>query len=157
MKNKFLSNYAASCLISYILGIGDRHLENFLIHFESASVILIDFGYSFGSSIDLKIPELVPFRLTKIFRELADPIGFEGLFKRSLIASFEALSEKISIIVDYCEIFIDDPVMEWVLNSKKVAQNSQQSMQQRQREPSNESLLSSSQDPPEKIFFSKKV
>ena len=29
---------------------------------------MIDFGYSFGASIELPIPELIPFRLTKIFR-----------------------------------------------------------------------------------------
>jgi len=38
-----------------------------LIHGSSASVILIDFGYSFGSSRDLAVPELIPFRLTKCF------------------------------------------------------------------------------------------
>ena len=67
IKNTFISNYAVICVISYILGIGDRHLENFLIHMASASVVPIDFGYSFGASIELGVPELIPFRLTKIF------------------------------------------------------------------------------------------
>jgi DNA-dependent protein kinase catalytic subunit len=68
IKNTFISNYAASCLVTYILGIGDRHLDNFLIQASTASIIMIDFGYSFGASIEVSIPELIPFRLTKTFR-----------------------------------------------------------------------------------------
>lgn len=75
IKNTFIANYAVICVITYILGIGDRHLENFLIHMASASVVPIDFGYSFGASIDLGVPELMPFRLTKVFTELMDPVG----------------------------------------------------------------------------------
>jgi DNA-dependent protein kinase catalytic subunit len=68
LKNRFICNYAVSAVGCYLLGVGDRHLDNFLVHLPTATIILIDFGYSFGSSIDLSIPELMPFRLTKIFR-----------------------------------------------------------------------------------------
>jgi phosphatidylinositol kinase/protein kinase (PI-3 family) len=67
-------------------------LENFLIHMGSASVVPIDFGFSFGASFELGVPELMPFRLTKSFQELMDPIGEEGVFKKSMISSFEAFS-----------------------------------------------------------------
>ncbi len=68
IKNNFIKNYAAACVVVYILGIGDRHLDNFLIHSSTASLVMIDFGYSFGAGLDIKIPELIPFRLTKCFR-----------------------------------------------------------------------------------------
>jgi phosphatidylinositol kinase/protein kinase (PI-3 family) len=48
-----------------------------------------------------------------------DPIGYEGIFKQAMINSFEALQKKSNLIVDYCDVFIDDPLMEWVWNSKK--------------------------------------
>ena len=70
LKNRFISNYAVACVAGYILGIGDRHLDNFLVHIPSATIILIDFGRSFDSVVDLRMPELMPFRLTKSFREL---------------------------------------------------------------------------------------
>ena len=92
IKNSFIANYALICCVTYILGIGDRHLENFLIHMGSASVVPIDFGFSFGASFELGVPELMPFRLTKSFQELMDPIGEEGVFKKSMISSFEAFS-----------------------------------------------------------------
>lgn len=42
---------------------------------SSASIVPIDFGFCFGSSFELGVPELMPFRLTKTFEELMDPIG----------------------------------------------------------------------------------
>ena len=44
------------CCVTYILGIGDRHLDNFLIHMTSASIVPIDFGFSFGAGIHIGIP-----------------------------------------------------------------------------------------------------
>ena len=64
IKNSFLSNYAVICTVTYILGIGDRHLSNFLIHMPSASIVPSDFGFSLGAGIDIDVPELIPFRLT---------------------------------------------------------------------------------------------
>lgn len=75
IKNRFISNYSAICLITYVFGIGDRHLENFLIQTSTGNLVMIDFGYSFGAGIELPIPELIPFRLTKSIRDLASPIG----------------------------------------------------------------------------------
>jgi len=40
-----------------------------------------------------------------------DPIGYEGIFKQTMISSFEALQKKSNLIVDYCDVFIDDPLM----------------------------------------------
>jgi len=47
-----------------LIGIGDRHLENFLVDTTDGEVLGIDFGIAFGSGVHLSIPELVPFRLT---------------------------------------------------------------------------------------------
>ena len=55
----------AFCAGSYILGIGDRHLENFLLDQCDGTVVGIDFGLAFGSGLGLPAPELIPFRLTQ--------------------------------------------------------------------------------------------
>lgn len=52
------------CISGYLLGIGDRHLENFLVNIGTGEIISIDFGFSFGAGLKLTIPELMPFRLT---------------------------------------------------------------------------------------------
>lgn len=74
-----------------------------------------------------------------------EPIGFEGIFKKSMISSFEVFSENESLISDYCEVFVDDPLLEWVWSNKKATSQSKQPE------------FSSSQDPPEKALFSEKI
>lgn len=96
---------------------------------SSASIVLIDFGYSFGAGFDLGVPELMPFRLTKTFEELMDPVGFDGVFKKSMISSFQAFSENMTLICDYCEVFVDDPLLEWVWSNKKTTSNQAQNRQ----------------------------
>jgi DNA-dependent protein kinase catalytic subunit len=149
IKNQFLSNYAVVCIVGYILGIGDRHLENFLIHGSSASVIMIDFGYSFGSSRDLAVPELIPFRLTKCFMEIMEPIGYEGIFKDSMISAFSAFQDNKNIIIDFCDVFIDDPLMEWIWKCKK--ENPSLPV------ASEAVSVTISQEPPERKIYSKRI
>lgn len=64
LKNQFIKSIAAFSIASYIIGIGDRHLENFLFDNSDGKVLGIDFGLAFGSNIHLSLPELMPFRLT---------------------------------------------------------------------------------------------
>ena len=59
-----IRNYSIICAEGYILGIGDRHLENFLVNVYDSEIYLLDFVISFGQWLHQLIPELVPFRLT---------------------------------------------------------------------------------------------
>ena len=36
-----------------------------------------------------------------------------------MLACFDALRKKMQLIVDYCDVFVDDPLMEWVWVSRK--------------------------------------
>ena len=56
---------AVFSIASYLIGIGDRHLENFLVDTTDGEVLGIDFGMAFSSNVHLHIPELMPFRLTQ--------------------------------------------------------------------------------------------
>jgi len=84
---RFIRNYATLSVSSYILGIGDRHLDNFLINFITGESVGIDFGYSFGYGLCLPLPELIPFRLTRVFETLMLPVGVNGDFRHSFIYS----------------------------------------------------------------------
>ena len=48
IKLKFVRSVAVSCVLSYILGLGDRHLENILIS-KGGELLHIDFCYLFNS------------------------------------------------------------------------------------------------------------
>jgi phosphatidylinositol kinase/protein kinase (PI-3 family) len=56
---------AVFSIASYLIGIGDRHLENFLVDTTDGEVFGIYFGIAFGSGVELATPELMLFRLTQ--------------------------------------------------------------------------------------------
>ena len=62
---------AVSSIVGYVLGIGDRHANNILVHQRTAEVVHIDFGVTFEQGKALSTPETVPFRLTRDFQRSA--------------------------------------------------------------------------------------
>eukprot|EP00965_Chrysotila_dentata_P157987 5219599-Pleurochrysis_carterae.AAC.2 len=62
----FAHSLAVLTIAGYVLGIGDRHLENFMLERESGRVVGIDFGHAFGTATStLPVPELMAVRLTQ--------------------------------------------------------------------------------------------
>lgn len=65
----FSETSAVMSIVGYILGIGDRHPSNILLHRKSGKVIHIDFGDCFEAAKRRKFfPELIPFRLTRMMK-----------------------------------------------------------------------------------------
>lgn len=58
----YTTSVAVNSMVGYILGIGDRHVQNILIDVHTAEVIHIDFGIAFEMGKVLPHPELIPFR-----------------------------------------------------------------------------------------------
>jgi hypothetical protein len=63
LRQEFAETLAASSLFGYLLGVGDRHLDNLLLDGRSGAIVQIDFGVCFGMGASvLPVPELLPFR-----------------------------------------------------------------------------------------------
>lgn len=64
----YVRSCAGYCVITYLLGVGDRHLDNMLLSAKKGNLIHIDFGYIFGRD-----PKPLPpaFRLTREVNYLA--------------------------------------------------------------------------------------
>ncbi|CAN0062863.1 unnamed protein product, partial [Hapterophycus canaliculatus] len=78
----FARSLATLNACSYVLGIGDRHLDNFLLDTSTGTVVGIDFGAAFGvGTTELPVPEMIPFRLTNQFQNLLQPLDSVGLLK----------------------------------------------------------------------------
>lgn len=107
---------AVCCIIGYILGIGDRHLNNILLDSRTGEPIQIDFGIAFDQGKSLPIPETVPFRLT---RELVDGLGIsgvEGSFTKSSEHIMRVLRERKRTILDVLDVLRYDPLYSWTLS-----------------------------------------
>lgn len=79
----------------------------------------IDFGIAFGDGVNLTLPELMPFRLTKNILGVMKPIGVNGEFRQSMIYGLTALQKKRDSILDCCEVFIKDPILEWLKKNRR--------------------------------------
>ena len=49
VRNRFLESLVMSVVLAYVLGVGDRHLENIFVT-DRAELIHIDFEYLFGAA-----------------------------------------------------------------------------------------------------------
>lgn len=115
----YVRSAAVTSIVGYILGIGDRHSQNILVHEETAELVHIDFGVVFDQGMALFTPETVPFRLT---RDLVDGMGVsgcEGVFTRCCEATLQLLRKKSASVVTILEVFVHDPLYRWTLSPLK--------------------------------------
>lgn len=97
-------------MVGYIIGLGDRHLDNVLIDMTTGEVVHIDYNVCFekGQSLtctgntpagvsarhvmdtvcvitgkSLRVPEKVPFRMTHNIETALGVTGVEGIFRLS--------------------------------------------------------------------------
>ena len=75
---RYSGSVAAMSMVGHILGLGDRHLDNILIDFCKGDIVHIDYNVCFDKGQRLKVPEIVPFRLTQTIEaeDLAKDLGF---------------------------------------------------------------------------------
>ena len=53
---------------------------------DSGQLISIDFGHSFGSATTiLPVPELIPFRLSRLMTQVMAPYGNGGLYEHTMV------------------------------------------------------------------------
>lgn len=54
LRSHFARTHATVSICHYLLGIGDRHLSNFMIDRQTGGMIGIDFGHAFGSATQVR-------------------------------------------------------------------------------------------------------
>uniref|UniRef100_A0A8B9FR78 DNA-dependent protein kinase catalytic subunit n=1 Tax=Amazona collaria TaxID=241587 RepID=A0A8B9FR78_9PSIT len=114
LRSHFASSHALICISHWILGIGDRHLSNFMINKETGGMVGIDFGYAFGSATQfLPVPELMPFRLTRQFVNLMMPVKEWGLIYSVMVHALRAYREDPDLLISTMDVFVKEPSLDW--------------------------------------------
>lgn len=68
---------AVMSVIGYIIGLGDRHLDNMLINLSTGEIVHIDYNVCFEKGKTLRVPEKVPFRMTPNLEQALGVTGIE--------------------------------------------------------------------------------
>ncbi|XP_008453086.1 serine/threonine-protein kinase ATM isoform X2 [Cucumis melo] len=118
----YTRSVAASSMVGYIVGLGDRHSMNILIDQATAEVVHIDLGVAFEQGLMLKTPERVPFRLTRDVIDGMGVTGVEGVFRRCCEETLSVMRTNKEALLTIVEVFIHDPLYKWALSPLKALQ-----------------------------------
>ncbi|KAL7583725.1 hypothetical protein Lser_V15G45780 [Lactuca serriola] len=110
---RYSGSVAAMSMVGHILGLGDRHLDNILLDFHSGDIVHIDYNVCFDKGQRLKVPEIVPFRLTQTLEAALGLMGTEGSFKKNCEAVLGILKKNKDVVLMLLEVFVWDPLVEW--------------------------------------------
>ncbi|KAL9555838.1 hypothetical protein MBANPS3_002175 [Mucor bainieri] len=138
-RKEFAYSLACISIFGYIMGIGDRHMDNFLVDMKSGRLIPIDFGYAFGVASELlPIPEIVPFRLTRQLVAVLEPLGISGILEDAMTHILSAVQAEKELLLNIMTVFVKEPHLEWKQAAKK-----QSKVQKRDEDKSSSSMTSS--------------
>lgn len=112
-RTKYTRSTASVSMIGYILGIGDRHCNNILLDRSTGEVVHIDLGIAFDQGKLLKVPELIPFRLTRDIVDGMGVTGVEGVFRQSCQVSMRILRDEAEGIRTILNVLRYDPLYRW--------------------------------------------
>jgi len=109
----FSISSAITSVIGYIIGLGDRHPSNILIDRFTGKVIHIDFGDCFERAMNRKyLPEVVPFRLTRMMVKAMGVTGYDGTFRSTFIDTFALLRENMRLLILVLAVFVHEPLVD---------------------------------------------
>ena len=122
IQQSFCRSLAVMSVTGYIIGLGDRHLDNILLDFATGEIIHVDYNVCFENGVKLRVPETVPFRLTQNFRQALGPSDIEGIFKISFQKIMTIYIVEKEIILNLLKTFLNDPLVNWA-NAKLTDQS----------------------------------
>ena len=114
VKSKYINSYINSCagysVVTYILGIGDRHLENLMID-NRGRLFHIDFGFILGRDPKPAPPPI------KLCQEMVDAMGGKNspnfeIFKQKCVNAYWVLRDNARVIVNMFYLMIDSGIPE---------------------------------------------
>ncbi|XP_069036868.1 serine/threonine-protein kinase SMG1 isoform X1 [Lepisosteus oculatus] len=109
---------AVMSMVGYIIGLGDRHLDNVLIDMTTGEVVHIDYNVCFEKGKSLRVPEKVPFRMTHNIETALGVTGVEGIFRLSCEQVIHMMRRGRETLLTLLEAFVYDPLVDWTASGE---------------------------------------
>ncbi|XP_053678248.1 serine/threonine-protein kinase Smg1 [Anopheles nili] len=109
---------AVMSVIGYIIGLGDRHLDNMLVKLATGEIVHIDYNVCFEKGKTLRVPEKVPFRMTPNLEEALGVTGIEGTFRLACEHVLKSLKKGRETLLTLLEAFVYDPLVDWAIGEE---------------------------------------
>jgi hypothetical protein len=120
IKKRFVHSLAISSIISYMLGLGDRHLDNIMIN-NTGQIFHIDYGYIMNNPANnlLGAPNI------KVTKDMIDFLGGESsyyydLFTKFVIKVYDILRLYKNIIIHHYEMMGMEELIDWNSMKEKI-------------------------------------
>lgn len=112
---------AVMSALGYVIGLGDRHLDNILLCRKSGDVLHIDYNVCFDKGLKLKVPEIVPFRLTPMLQDALGLTGVEGKFRVAFETTLRVVraNDARESLLTLLEAFVYDPLVDWTADESR--------------------------------------
>lgn len=123
-----MSSLAVTSVIGNIIGLGDRHGDNVTICQKTGEVVHIDLNMIFERGRSLRVPEIVPFRLTPNIVDGCGIAKLNGLFRKVALVTMEIAQDKKEMIKTIMSLFLLDPTINWDNCRQKKDNRQQQSV-----------------------------
>ncbi|XP_075244893.1 serine/threonine-protein kinase SMG1-like [Convolutriloba macropyga] len=117
MRQQYNTCTAVMSVVGYIIGLGDRHLDNILVDLKSGEIVHIDYNVCFEKGKNLRVPERVPFRLTQNLEAALGVTGPEGHFRIAAETVMRTLRRGRETLLTLLEAFVYDPLVDWTTHS----------------------------------------
>ena len=119
-KRRFMQSLAISCCISYILGLGDRHLDNIMIN-KKGQLFHIDYGYL----MDNPFTSVLTSPIIKVTPVMIDFLGgTEGIYYKEfteyIIQIYDIMRLYKNLIVNYYEMLGNEKFVDWSVFREKL-------------------------------------
>ena len=122
IKTRFMHSLSISSCISYIIGLGDRHLDNIIIN-KNGQIFHIDYGYIMENPLTtlFDMPQI------KVTSDIIDFLGgphsiYYNNFKMLVIKIYNILRANRSILNMYFKFICDSGYMNWDVVENKLNQ-----------------------------------
>jgi len=123
----FTRTTAVMSMVGYIIGLGDRHLENINVDETNGDTFHVDMNCLFNRGETMEVPEKVPFRLTHNMVDAFGPLGIEGPFRISCEVALSVMRRQKDVLLSVLRPFVFDPLVEWVNKDRHNNKSEEQS------------------------------